>query len=458
MSDAFLQSIWDWTWPCLVFAAWVVTAGWSLHKFFKIFAKLITEDTRVDEALISRLQKLAWSGLLVTGVYVWMWLTPMPETVRRIMRDDVQPWFWYTVALIAWVIAGVYFTRRIIVFLGERAKLTNTAIDDALAEAIRRPLYIVTFLFGLNLWAAFVPLAVERYTTLLSVNKGGTILVIVLFLEAFVSNWIRIREADSRVLATSGGVLTTAAKIVIYVLGFLIILSTIDIDITPLIASLGIGSLAIGLALQKTLEDFLAGLLIAADQPIRVGDFVEVGNEFAGFVLRIGWRTTRIRTRDDYYVIVPNAYLGQATVVNRSMPSREADFKLSVGIAYDSDLDAAKRLIEEVAESVQQNHEDAVHSASPRVLFEGFGESSIELCIWLRAHSWNAHYRLRDAFIRRLHPALHNAGIEIPFPIRTLRLDGVPAEQLTGQVRAVNDVGAASPDAQEAQTIPETRE
>ena len=227
-------------------------------------------------------------------------------------------------------------------------------------------------------------------------------------------------------LATSGGVLRTTAKMVIYALGGLTVLSAIDIDITPIIASLGIGSLAIGLALQKTLEDFLAGLLIAADQPIRVGDFVQLQESVAGFVLSIGWRTVRIRTRDDQYIIVPNAQMAQATVINRSMPTSEVGFIVHLGVAFDSDLEQAREVILAVATRLQKEHPDAVSDFEARAVYTGFGASEVKMNVWMRSNSWRAHFRLQDAFVRAILPAFREAGITIPFPVRTLEFAPLP--------------------------------
>ncbi|MGB0588196.1 MAG: mechanosensitive ion channel family protein [Myxococcota bacterium] len=426
LNDALLQTIWSWAWPSLCLIAWIVIVAVALRRFFPVFARLTAAEGQLDEALIARLQSMAWFGLLFTGVYVWFYLAPMPERVTQFMNDRVQPWFWYTVGLVGWIIGGVYVTRRVVAFLAERATRTHAALDDALAEAIRRPLYIMLFVVGVNLWAALVPLHEDAYTTLLLGNKGATVLVIVVFLESFVRTWILLQEAESRVLATSGGVLRTTAKIVIYALGGLTVLSAIDIDITPIIASLGIGSLAIGLALQKTLEDFLAGLLIAADQPIRVGDFVELQESVAGFVLSIGWRTVRIRTRDDQYVIVPNAQMAQATVINRSMPTSEVGFVVKLGVAFDTDLERAREVVLRVAQRLQTEHPDAVASFESRVVYAGFGASEVTMNVWMRSTSWAAHFRLQDAFVRAILPAFTAEDITIPFPMRTLEFVGDP--------------------------------
>jgi len=222
--------------------------------------------------------------------------------------------------------------------------------------------------------------------------------------------------------ATSGQVLGTASRLIIYTLALLMLISSVGVNVTPLLASLGVGSLALGLALQKSLEDFLAGLLIAADQPIRVGDFIEVGGSEGGTVVSIGWRTTRIRTRSDVVVIVPNSKLSTSTVINRSMPQKEVSFQVVVGVAYGSDLPRVSTVTHAVAQSVQIEDVGAVTSFEPRVLFERFNDSSVDLTVWLRARSWEEHFSVRDGFVQRLHARYGAEGIEIPFPIRTLNV------------------------------------
>ena len=132
-----------------------------------------------------------------------------------------------------------------------------------------------------------------------------------------------------------------------------------------------------------------------------------------------------MRTRDDVVIIIPNSRLSQSTVVNRSMPSPEVSFKVIVGVAYDSDLATVATVTHTVAQSSQIEDTGAVTSYEPRILFHAFNDSSVDLTVWLRARSWEDHFRLRDAFIRRLHVRYDAEQINIPFPIRTLH---VPTE------------------------------
>ena len=442
MDPNLLDAAWHWTWPGLVILGWVIVSIWLNRRFFKWFAARIADDPRVGGEQVRQLSRLTLFGLLVAGVYVWAWLSPMPLAVDEFLRHAVEPWFWYTLGLIAWVVGGTYVTRKTVTHLAHRAAATHTAVDDALTAAVRRPLHLGILIIGVNLWAVAVPMPAEATPYLVMGTKTSLVVLAVLFLDTFVHTWTKLREATSSVLRTSGTVLRAAARGVLYILGILVIASTVDINVTPIITTLGIGSLAIGLALQKTLEDFLAGLLIAADQPIRVGDFVELETGDAGTVLSIGWRTVRMRRRDDTYVVVPNSRLAQASVVNRSMPTEEVGFTVPVGVHYDTDLDRASDIALQVAQLLHAEDPRAVLGHRPRLVYSAFGESAIEFVIWLRARSWEDHFGLKDAFIRALHARFLEAEIVIPFPIRTLdvpegvvitaRLEALASEPATG--------------------------
>ena len=128
-------------------------------------------------------------------------------------------------------------------------------------------------------------------------------------------------------------------SIIIYLIAVVIILGYFKLDITPLLAGVGVGALAIGLALQSTLSNFFAGLHLVSDQPIRVGDFIELDKDTMGFVEDIGWRSTRIKTMTDNLIIVPNGKLADTTILNYSLPKQDMSFWVPCGVAYESDLE-----------------------------------------------------------------------------------------------------------------------
>ncbi|MCB9728779.1 MAG: mechanosensitive ion channel family protein [Deltaproteobacteria bacterium] len=422
MGDLTWSRVWPWVWPLLLLAGGIVVTLWALRRIFHWIESRIGSDPRVDERILSRLHKLAATGIIIGAVYRAAQALPNRGPFEHTIHQ-LEPWVPATVLFLLWMLGGFYVARKAVHVFAGRAARTHSVFDDAIAAAILTPLHLLIVVGGALVWASSVPLPANVRQPVHLAAVALAVLAATVFLDGFVRKTIELRAATSNVLATSGGVLRSAARILVYIIGALMLLSVAEIPIAPLLTSLGIGSLAIGLALQKTLEDFIAGLLIAADQPIRVGDFVEVvDGSVSGTVLSIGWRTTRLRTREDTYIVVPNARLAQSTVVNRSMPAADLCFTVPVGIAYHSDLDAAGAATVAVARDIQSNDPRAVPGYEPRVTYEAFGDSSINFKVWMRARNWEGHFGMRDAFIRALHIRYAAEGITIPFPMRTLDL------------------------------------
>lgn len=359
------------------------------------------------------------------------------------------PWVWPSLLFLAWLALGWTVVRRVLNWLAKRAASTENTIDDAIVPTLRRPLFVGVLVLGFSLWARVSPLPDDLTQVVATVTKAGIMVIVILIIDGAMQSWLKLRARTSRVLATSGGILRTAARMLIFIIGGLMVLTALSVDVTPLIASLGVGSIAIGLALQKTLEDFVAGLLLAADQPVRVGDYVE-NEEFAGTVLQIGWRSSRLETRDKMHVIVPNSMLAQSKLINRSRPEERVEFVVDVGVAYDSDLAKVGRVAVEVATAVHKSDPRAVADFPPRALVTTFNASSIDFVVWCSAKRWLDHYGLKDAVMRALRKRFDEEGINIPFPIRTLdvpkgspidltRLRSLPAARLEDHSGDAND-------------------
>lgn len=447
-SNTTWQAIWPWIWPSFILGVMVglsvMTTRWFVAGLGKGLAKGVQEV--MGKETIRKVAYALMVGALLGSVLIWIWLVPTSIEVTQTMSGRVLPWLMPTFVLIGWIASGLVLSRALVAWLAERASRTRNELDDAIISAIRRPLWLIVIVSGIHLWGGLAPLpeTLETYVGLFT--KAASVFLIVMFTDAFVQGWLHNRAAHSKILATSGGVLRTAAKVLVYLIGILMVLATVGIDVTPLLASLGVGSLALGLALQKTLEDFLAGLFLAADQPVRVGDYVELLNGQSGTILNIGWRTTRLRTRHDNHVIVPNSQMASSTLVNRSMPRSEVLFEVPVGVDYGSDLAHVTRVTLDVAQHVQKEETVADSGYQPRVVFERFGDSSVDFTVWMRAISWEGHFKLQDAFIRSLHTRYAEENITIPFPIRSLDMRSGPdlaAAEALQSSPAVSDAGDA---------------
>lgn len=257
---------------------------------------------------------------------------------------------------------------------------------------------------------------------LLPALKVALILVAVLVANRLALGLLRTAAARSEFLRTTGGVLRGLVQGFILGVGALIILDTLGISITPLLASLGVGSLAVALALQDTLANFFAGLYVLADRPIRIGDVVRLERGEEGAVVHIGWRSTRIRLLSDNLVVVPNTKILSSLIVNYSLPTPELAVVVPVSVHGQSDLEQVERVTLEVARQVEQTVPGGVPGFDPVLRYQASGETGVAFAVVLRARRFADQDLLKHELIKRLHARYRDEGIARPSPGRTLAL------------------------------------
>jgi len=218
----------------------------------------------------------------------------------------------------------------------------------------------------------------------------------------------------------STSIFSNIARAVVFIVGILVILQFLGISIAPILTALGVGGLAVALALQDTLSNLFAGLQIIVSRQIRQGDYVELDAERRGYVVDISWRNTTIRGLGNNHIIIPNSTLANAVVVNYHLLETDISVVVPVGVAYDSDLERVERVTLEVASEIQRTLPGAVEEFEPMVRFGGFGDSAVTFNVILRAREYVEQFMIRHEFVKRLHRRFAEEGIEIPFPIRTV--------------------------------------
>lgn len=318
------------------------------------------------------------------------------------------------VAVMTWV------TRRV-------ARVTGHAtLGDALIDGLRPPTGVLISLqgvfIGLRVISALDPHAavINRFwlaAVLLTAAWGAHRVTVRWF------GWYMERQAETggaRVEATTLGRVRTALSVTIVVLGALIALDALGLEVAPLIAGLGIGGLAVALALQPVLSNMFASSYLMSDSSIRVGDWVEIENGPMGLVQAIGFRATRIATFDNNIVLVPNSTLANTTFTNYSATSNEADARVVVGVAYEEDLQRVEDVLTEELLALRDEAAEAVPGAEPVVRFQGFGDSNVDILLKLRARTWIDSWALRHQMVKRVHARLGREGITINYPARRL--------------------------------------
>lgn len=304
---------------------------------------------------------------------------------------------------------------------------TRYHYDSLLVQASNAPLTIIVLVINLMIFnhlLFYFEIAKTPWSDALNIAaKVLIILAVVLFVDRFLSGTVQHYTLSKSALQTSNGIIKGVVRGLVFGIGLMILLGTLGISITPIIASLGISSLAVALALQPTLENFFSGVQLVIDKPIRVGDFIELESGEQGFVERIGWRSTWIKMLPNNTVIMPNSVLSQSKIINYFYPTKELSVPVEVGVHYSSDLEKVERITLEVAKDILRSHEWGVSDYDTFVVFHTFSDSSINFTVMLRAQEYFHRFFIRSAFIKALHKRYAEEGIVIPYPIRAINTD-----------------------------------
>lgn len=224
---------------------------------------------------------------------------------------------------------------------------------------------------------------------------------------------------------TSASILKNTITAGIYLIGLLIGLQTLGVPITPALAALGVGGLAISLALQDTLANLFSGIWLVASNQVRPGHYVRLSDGKEGYVADINWRTTNIRELSNNMIVVPNTAMTSAVIVNYHVPEQELSVLIDVGVSYDCELDHVERVTIEVGKEVMQEVAGGVPASEPFIRYNAFQDSSINFTMILRGQTYVDQYMIKHEFVRRLHRRYKQEGIVIPYPIRTLHTPGI---------------------------------
>ena len=319
------------------------------------------------------------------------------------------------------IVLGWVFKRFIHHRLKKLTEKTDWRGDDVVFDAIESHIVLWFFLASLNIASNSIPFLNDVYISYLS-----KIIVSVLILSVtlavsrigvgLLNFWAEKQGTD----LPSTTIFVNLARIIIISVGVLIILQSLGISITPLLTAMGVGGLAISLALKDTLSDFFAGLHILLSQKVKPGDFVELDSGHMGYVQNITWRHTTLMERTNNEVTVPNAKISAAIVKNYDKGDPSFSIRVAVGVSYESDLDHVIKITEEVASNVIAQIDGARKDAPAVVRCFQFGPSSVDLKVYFRGKKYGDQHPIIDEFIRQIHKRFKSENIEIPFPIRTL--------------------------------------
>jgi len=322
-------------------------------------------------------------------------------------------------------VLDVIFTRVIKGWIEK----TKIKLDDQLIDIFHKPVFLSIILFGLAM-------ATERLAfndTLSFITLGGLKTVAVFFWTFAAARFLRlllnlVSRDESRFKLVQTRTLPLFSNFLVLLvtgLSIYVLFLVWDIDLTAWVASAGILGLAISFAAKDTLANLFSGVFIMADSPYKLGDFIVLDSGERGAVTNIGIRSTRLLTRDDVEITVPNSIMGNTKIINEAGGRHEKfRIRVKVGVAYGSDIDKVHKVLLEVATNIS----DVCKNPEPRVRFRSFGESSLDHELL----GWVTKPVLRGKILHQLNTAVYKRfleeGIQIPFPQRDVHVRSAQVE------------------------------
>ena len=344
------------------------------------------------------------------------------------IKNNLEVYLPPIVIIVIGIVLGLIFKRYIHSRLKLVAKKSDWAGDDAVLDAIEPHIVVWFFLGSLSIAASniestsvsntFVKNILNEYVSqfLIIVLIGSITLAVGKLGVSLFDLWAKDQEKGF----PSTTMFTNFVRIAIYVIGVLIILDSLNISIAPMITALGVGGLAVSLALKDTLSDVFAGLHILLSKKVQVGDFVQIDTGDMGYVQNISWRNTTIMERTNNIIHIPNNQLSSAIVKNYDSNDPSFSIKIPIGVSYDSNLEEVEKIVLEVANEIHSAMKETNKSSKPALKFRKFGESSIDFVVYFKGNKYGDQNPIIHQFIKKIHKRFKLEGIEIPFPIRTI--------------------------------------
>jgi small-conductance mechanosensitive channel len=338
--------------------------------------------------------------------------------------------FWVREILIAILIFAIFWwlsrvVKWLLINIAPRfTSATATELDDRILQRITPPVSLLVVFAGLYYSISYLGLP-----TKVQLVASGAVFIISVVIFTNVAyrctdellQWYAARLVQKHGEGLDRQLIPLAEKLLsIFLVGtaLIIILKHFNYDILSLVTALGIGSLAIGMAAKDTLANMISGFTLMIDRPFRIGDRIHLKDGNWGDVVDIGMRTTKIKTVDNTLLIIPNSDLCNTTVINQAFPDVRAKGKISVGVAYGSDVALVKRLLVSLALEVPTVLKDP----APEAYFTSFGDSSLNMALFFWVEEYTKVFPTTDSINELIIKRFDESGIQFPFPTRTVYL------------------------------------
>jgi small-conductance mechanosensitive channel len=333
-----------------------------------------------------------------------------------------------------------YLARRIFLRAMQAwHRRTQSRAGQILTEALRGPIAIWVLILAVHLAVESSDLP-ARFTRWSPKLLGALVIIsLTLMFMRVAGDLTRFYGSQIPGALPVATLTQTLAQLAVVILGVLVLLNLLGFSISPILTALGVGGLAVALALQDTLSNLFAGFYVAVAGQVRLGDYIRMDGGQEGYVTDISWRSTTIRALSNNLIIVPNSKLAQAIVTNYYLPDKRFASQVQVGVSYDSDPEHVEQVLLDIGRAASREVPGMLADPAPSVSLDpGFGDSSLNFSLNYSVAEFTNQFNVRHELRKRIFRRFREERIEMPFPTRTVFLRG-ERSAVSGQQSAKPD-------------------
>ncbi len=336
----------------------------------------------------------------------------------------MNSWETYLIPVIYFLVSlgiGIFLEKYVLTKLSRPILKTKWKAGDVLLSSLRGMAMLWSFVIGLYLALRNSDHGIQNSAVVRKMFFAIVALSIAIVISRVLVGLIRFK-AKSAGLYPSTSIVTNIVRIAVYLIFGLVVLQMIGIPVTPVLTALGVGALAVALALQDTLTNLFSGIQVVASRQVRLGDYIKLDSGEEGYVADITWRNTIIRALANNYIIVPNSKIATAIVTNYYLPEKEMAVLVELGVSYRSDLRRVEEVTIETGKEVMKNVIGGIPDFDPFIRYHTLGDSSVKFSVILRGKEFTDQYLIKHEFVKAILEAYNEYNIEIPYPTRTVLL------------------------------------
>lgn len=325
----------------------------------------------------------------------------------------------YTTLVLIGLVIG-YLFQKIVRFILTKYSPTNQVHIERFGKSLK---FVIPLIFAAISLKSYIYYP-YKITTTSQVNSVFDIIIAItcsiLFSEVLVFIYDKKNNEESN---KSSSLIHILIRVSVFAIASVIISNLLDYDIKAILTALGVGGLAVALALQDTLGNLFAGMHMLASKQLKPGDYIKLDSGEEGYVLDINWRNTEIKTLLENVIVIPNSKISSANVTNYFTLQKNLYFHIPIGVHYDSDLEKVEKVTIETAIEVLKHYDSIPKGFEPKVRFYEFADSSINFKVWLASDIYENQFIIKHEFVKSLQKKFASENIVIPFPIRTVQIE-----------------------------------